>query len=69
MCDYGLNHKLVWLLVNDLKWINMKKGRNCMLMKESCVVECVLVCMVRFWCKITACMCLNYVSKYVKGLV
>ena len=24
----------------------MKKGRQCMLMHESCVVECVLVCMV-----------------------
>ena len=47
----------------------MKKGRQCMLMHESCVVECVLVCMVRFWCKITACMCLNHVSKYVKGFV
>ena len=46
----------------------MKKGRRCMLMHESCVVECVLVCMVRFWCKIT-CMCLNYVFKSVKGLV
>ena len=44
----------------------MKKRRQCMLMHESCVVECVLVCMVRFWCKITASMCLNYVSKYVK---
>ena len=47
----------------------MKKGRQCMLMYESCVVECVLVCMVQFLCKITACMCLNYVSKSVKGLV
>ena len=42
----------------------MKKGRQCMLMHESCV----LVCMVQFWCKITTCMCLNYVSKSVKGL-
>ena len=47
----------------------MKKGRQYMLMHESCVVECVLVCMVQFWCKITACMCLNYVFKFVKGLV
>ena len=47
----------------------MKKGRQCMLMHESRVVKCVLVCIVWFWCKITACMCLNYVSKYVKGLV
>ena len=47
----------------------MKKGRQRMLMHESCVVECVLVCMVLFWCKITACICLNYVSKYVKGLL
>ena len=29
----------------------------------------VLVCMIRFWCKITACLCLIYVSKSVKGLV
>ena len=36
-----------------------------MLMHESYVVECVLVCMVT----INACMCLNYVSKSVKGLV
>ena len=35
----------------------MKKGRQCMLMHKSCVVECVLVCMVRFWCKIISCMC------------
>ena len=47
----------------------MKKGRQCMLMHESCVVECVLVCMVRFWWKIIVCMCLNYVSKSIKGLV
>ena len=47
----------------------MKNGRQCMLMHESCVVERVLVCMVLFWCKITACMCLNYVSKAVKCLV
>ena len=47
----------------------MKKGRQYMLMHESCVVECVLVCMVQFLCKIIACMCLNYVSKSVKGLV
>ena len=38
-------------------------------MHELCVVECVLVCMVRFWCKIIACMCLSYVSKSIKGLV
>ena len=47
----------------------MKKGSQCMLMYESCVVECVLVCMVRFWYKITACMCLNYASESVKSLV
>ena len=47
----------------------MKKGRKRMLMHETSVVECVLVCMVQFWCKITACMCLNYVSKSVKGLM
>ena len=47
----------------------MKKGRHCMLIHESCVVKCILVCMVQFSCKINACMCLNYVSKYVKGLV
>ena len=47
----------------------MKKGRQCMLMHESCVVEYALVCMVPFSCKITTYMCLNYVSKYVKGLV
>ena len=47
----------------------MKKGRQCMIMHESCVVKCVLVFMVRFWYKITACMCLNYVSKFVKSLV
>ena len=47
----------------------MKKGRQCMLKHESCVVECVLECMVRFWCKITACMCLNHVSKSDKDLV
>ena len=43
----------------------MKKVKQFMLIHESCV----LVCMVWFWCKITACMCLNYVSKYVKGSV
>ena len=47
----------------------MKKERQCMLMHESCVVECILVYMVLVKCKITAYMCLNYVSKSVKGLV
>ena len=47
----------------------MKKGRQCMLMLESYVGECVFVYMVWFWCKIIVCMCLNYVSKSVKGLV
>ena len=47
----------------------MKKGRQCMLMHESCVVECILVCMVQFWCEITACMCLNYGCKSIKGLM